>query len=72
METAAPRVIRGHTHTPEIMRNVFTVGTSSRFDLDYNKGQASKWMHTHGFLWQYGIPQLINVIDGQWYVKEER
>ena len=58
--------ITGHTHTPEILRGAWTVGTSTRLRLDYNKGGASSWMHTSCLLYKGGLRQLINAIDGMW------
>jgi hypothetical protein len=58
--------ITGHTHTPEILRGAWTVGTSSRLRLDYNKGGASSWMLTSCLLYTGGSRQLINVIEGAW------
>ena len=58
--------ITGHTHEPQILRGAWTVGTSSRLRLDYNKGGASSWMHTSCLLYEGGLRQLINVINGEW------
>jgi hypothetical protein len=64
-ENAYGKSITGHTHTPEIFRNTYSVGTSTLLKLRYNVGPSS-WMHTHALLYDTGKVQLINVIDGKW------
>lgn len=57
--------ISGHTHTPEILRDTYVVGTSTPLQLDYTKG-ASSWLNTNAVLYPNGKVQLINVIKGRW------
>ena len=59
------KIIVGHSHTPSIVGNAYTVGTSSRFDLSYVKGPSS-WLHTHAILYPSGAITLINIINGKW------
>jgi hypothetical protein len=54
-----------HSHTAGILRNIFQVGTTSWFDLDYNRGPSS-WMHCSCLEYENGGRQLINSINGEW------
>ncbi len=63
IEYALGKSITGHTHTPEIFRNVWKVGTSTNLRLAYNEGFSS-WMNTHALLYANARPQLINIIKG--------
>lgn len=65
MEAAYGHSVSGHSHTPEILRQSFQVGTSSYLKLSYNKGPSS-WMHSSCLVYPNGSRQLINVIDGKW------
>jgi len=64
-ENAYGKSTSGHSHTPEILRNTYRVGTSTHLSLSYNDGPSS-WMNTHALLWGNGKVQLVNVIDGKW------
>jgi len=57
--------ITAHEHTPEIYRGNWRVGTSSLFDLGYNRGPSS-WMHTSCLLYANGARQLVSSIFGKW------
>lgn len=65
MEEAYGNSVSGHSHTPEILRTAWRVGTSSLLKLDYNEGPSS-WMHTSCLVYPNGMRQLINVIAGKW------
>jgi hypothetical protein len=69
MESSYGTCVTGHTHTPEILRNAWVVGTSSYLRLSYTKG-ASSWMHTSCIVYPNGSRQLINVIDGRWRLED--
>ncbi len=69
MENAYGNSISGHSHTPEILRNAWQVGTLSKLKLVYAVGPSS-WMHTSCLLYPNGAKQLINVIDGHWRVSD--
>ncbi len=69
MENAYGNSISGHSHTPEILRGAWAVGTSSYLKLDYNKGPSS-WMQTAGLVYPNGARQLINIIDGNWRLED--
>ena len=64
-ESAYGKSITGHSHTPEILRNTFVVGTSTKLRLGYNTGPCS-WMNTNGLLYETGKVQLVNIVDGEW------
>ncbi len=68
MEAAYGNSVSGHSHTPEILRGAWCVGTSSHLKLDYNRG-ASSWLHSSCLIYQGGSRQLINSIEGQWNLK---
>jgi hypothetical protein len=65
LEKAYLLSVSGHTHSPEIQRGAWVVGTSSYLKLNYNKGPSS-WMHTMCLVYENGSRQLINVIKGEW------
>jgi hypothetical protein len=64
LEKAYLRAVIGHRHSPEILRGLIVVGTSSYLKLSYNKGPSS-WMQTMCVLYPDGSYQLINVIEGE-------
>jgi predicted phosphodiesterase len=63
LEQAYGSCVVGHSHTPQIYRNVWVVGTSSFLQLDYNRG-ASSWFNTSCLVYPNGQRQMINSIDG--------
>ena len=67
-EYASGKSILAHSHTPQIFRNVYIVGTSTNLKLDYNRGYSS-WMNTHCFLYDNGRPQLVNILNGKHKMK---
>lgn len=56
----------GHGHYPEILEGCYRVGTNSRLDLEYQKGQISNWMHTNCILYPDGKRTLVHIINGKW------
>jgi hypothetical protein len=70
LEAGIGKAIVGHSHTPEILRGLFRVGTSTKYKLSYNIGGASSWLHTSCLLYSDGSRQLINEIGGKWRLKE--
>jgi len=66
LELCYGKSITGHTHSPERLRDVVVVGTSSRLDLAYTKGQGSKWMAANAVLYDGGLVQLLPIINGKW------
>jgi len=67
-ETAYGNAIIGHSHTPQIFRNIWQVGTSSKLILDYNKGAPSSWLHTSCLLYKNKQRQFITSIEGKWKI----
>jgi len=65
MESAYGKCVYGHTHTPNILRDAWCVGTTSYLKLDYNRG-ASSWFHTSCLVYPNGQRQLINCINGKY------
>ncbi len=65
LESAYGNSVTGHSHSPEILRGAWIVGTSSLLRLSYNVGPSS-WMHTSCLVYPNGARQLISVIDGKW------
>ncbi len=65
IENAYGKSITGHSHTPEILRDTYIVGTSTDLRLDYTSGPSS-WMNTHAMLWDNGKVQLVHIINGKW------
>lgn len=62
---APMKSVVGHTHSPQIDKGVFCVGTSSRFDLPYVKGLSS-WDHAHCIIHNNGKRQMIFIRNGKW------
>jgi hypothetical protein len=58
--------ITGHAHSPEILRDAIVVGTSTKLDLAYTRGQGSKWLAANAVLYEGGFVQLISIINGKW------
>jgi hypothetical protein len=71
-ELAHGKSITGHTHSPEILRDVVIVGTSTNLDLDYIKGGASSWMAANAVLYEGGLVQLLPIINGKWKRLEKK
>lgn len=66
MNNLGIRIIFGHTHTPGIFGNAWSVGTSTKLQLSYNSG-PSKWLHTFAVVYKNGQRQLVNIIEGKWH-----
>lgn len=70
MEKAYGNSVTAHTHTPQILRGAWCVGTSSLLKLSYNVGPSS-WLHSSCIVYPNGSRQLVNAIDGGWRVKDD-
>lgn len=68
MEHAYGNSVSGHAHSPEVLRGAWQVGTCSYLKLNYNEGPSS-WLHSSCLVYENGMRQLINVIDGQWHLE---
>ncbi len=64
LERCYQNVIYGHSHSPEILRGAWVVGTSTYLKLGYNEGPSS-WMQTFCLVYPNGSRQLINVVKGK-------
>lgn len=53
-----------HSHSAQIMRNTFCVGTVSKMNLGYNEGLSS-WTRTCCLIYNNGVKQLINFIPNK-------
>ena len=49
----------GHSHSPSIHQGVYTVGTTSKLDMGYNRGGATRWAHAHCLLYSTGKRAII-------------
>lgn len=67
MEFAYGNSVSGHSHSPEIIRGAWQVGTSSVLKLGYNVGPSS-WLNTSCLVYPNGQRQLINAIDGKYKI----
>lgn len=67
MEVAYGQSVSGHSHSPEILRGAWQVGTSSKLKLSYNVGPSS-WLNTSCLVYPNGQRQLINAIDGKYTI----
>lgn len=61
--------ITGHSHTPAIVGTSMVVGTTSKLQLDYNKG-ASSWLNTSAIVYNNGVKQLINFFNGEYTTRK--
>ena len=58
--------IVGHSHSAEILRNSYVVGTMLPRNFYYMRGFPSKWTATHALIWNTGTVQMVNIIEGGW------
>lgn len=56
-------MVTGHTHSPMIVGDVFTVGVMAKLNQGYNVGGASSWNHANVVLHSNGVPQMMRVFD---------
>lgn len=70
IEKAYGNCVVGHTHSAAIYRGVFRVGTSTKFELDYNIGPSS-WTHTCCLVYHDGSRQLVNFIGTRWRLQRK-
>lgn len=54
--------VMAHTHSPKIFRGIYTVGTTSKKDLEYIDGGLSTWGHAMCLIHSNGSKQLVNII----------
>lgn len=63
LEKCYKDIVYGHSHSPQILRGAWVMGTSTHLRLGYNSGPSS-WMQTMCLVYENGARQLINVIKG--------
>lgn len=59
------KMIVGHSHSPQIQKGCYVVGTSSKLSLEYNSG-ASTWHHAHCIIHKNGKRQLVFITETGW------
>lgn len=59
------KMIVGHSHSPQINKGCYVVGTSSRLALEYNSG-PSTWHHAHCIIHQNGKRQMVFITKDGW------
>lgn len=57
--------VMAHTHSPKIFRGIYTVGTTSKKNLDYIDGGLTTWGHSMCLIHSNGTKQLINIIQNK-------
>ena len=72
-ENGLGKCVIAHSHSAQIFRDVYYVGTSSQLDMKYNKGLSS-WTRTCCLCYPDGSRQLINYIpvNGQYKWRLEK
>lgn len=71
LEKSYHNSITGHAHSPKILRDAWQVGTSTKFDMNYNVGPSS-WLHASCLLYNNGQRQMIISVDGSWRIKNTK
>jgi len=67
-ESSYGNAIIAHSHSPQVYRNVWRVGTTTELILDYNKGAPSNWLHASCLLYKSQQRQMITAIEGNWKI----
>jgi hypothetical protein len=62
------RSVIGHSHSPGISEGAYQVGTSTRLQLEYNRGPSS-WLNAHCLVYANGKRCLITIVNGAWRMK---
>lgn len=56
----------GHTHSAAIYEGIYQAGTSSKLDLEYNRGGLSSWNHAHIVTYLNGKRTVITMCGSKW------
>lgn len=64
LEKAYDKVICGHGHKLQVLRNAISVGTSTKIPLDYQLGNPSTSMSGNAAIYEGGFAQAIPIIKG--------
>jgi hypothetical protein len=59
----------GHTHSAAIYEGIYQAGTSSKLDLEYNRGGLSSWNHAHIVTYLNGKRTIITMCGSKWRAK---
>ena len=59
------KAVVGHSHSASIVDGVYVTGTSSQFDMGYNKGPSS-WTHSHVVIYPNGKRAVVTMWKGRW------
>jgi hypothetical protein len=68
-EDAYGACVVGHSHTPQIMRDVYIVGTTTSPFPDYGSGPNS-WVQTSCLVYPNGARQLLNIMNNKVTIKK--
>ncbi len=68
MENQYGNCIVGHSHSPRILRQAVSVGTSTKLNLGYNAGGGSSWLNSSCILFKGGQKQIISNVEGSWKI----
>lgn len=58
-----------HTHSAGIFEGIYQAGTSSKLDLEYNRGGLSSWNHAHILTYPNGKRTIITMQGSKWRAK---
>ncbi len=56
----------GHTHSAAIHEGIYQAGTSSKLDLEYNRGGLSSWNHAHIITYPNGKRIILTMRGHKW------
>jgi hypothetical protein len=62
----------GHGHGTGISAGCYQSGTMSFLSLPYNRGAPSTWMNTHIMLYANGKRSLVNIIGGEFHLRNKK
>ena len=62
------KMVVGHSHSPNINKGCYQVGTSTKFHLPYQKGLSS-WDHCHCIIHQNGKRQMVFLRNGKFWAE---
>jgi len=60
------KAIVGHFHQPKIRKDIRSVGTLERMDVDYTKGSTGAWSATNAVIYKGGKSELLNIFEGKY------
>lgn len=64
MSRMPDKLVCGHSHSPQVNKGCYQVGTSSIFHMGYVKSPSS-WDHVHCIIYPNGKRQMIHLRDGK-------